>query len=250
MGFTILLRSCCRFPGIWTANFPRAWLNLAAVLLGAILMPPGHALGSGLRWKRLAWLGAVAAAVLAVRSDNPPRERRERDGNPETGLALGTVIQGWQPFARARLQNPPHRPRPRPPVPDLQYQFPQFLGPQRNGRKGPVWPGISGAPRLPVNFGDSGRIDGPGSWPPPAITQEQAAGDELVTARVLRTGTLVWSHTNLARFTEFLGGDGPRATPTIASNACTPSEPRESSIVRISPRVAGSGPWMSSRPTT
>ena len=48
-------------------------------------------------------------------------------------------------------------------------------------------------------------------------SQEQRGENELVVAYQLATGRAVWSHTNLVRFSEPLGGDGPRATPTIAA---------------------------------
>lgn len=48
-----------------------------------------------------------------------------------------------------------------------------------------------------------------------AYTQEQRGTDELITCYELLTGSLVWAHTNQVRFSEWQGGDGPRATPTI-----------------------------------
>src|SRR5205814_2462498 len=48
-----------------------------------------------------------------------------------------------------------------------------------------------------------------------AITQEQRREDELIVCYDLQTGHALWAHTNHVRFSEMLGGDGPRATPTI-----------------------------------
>jgi len=48
-----------------------------------------------------------------------------------------------------------------------------------------------------------------------AITQEQRGQDELIVCYDLATGDFIWSHTNRVRFNEPMGGDGPRATPTI-----------------------------------
>jgi outer membrane protein assembly factor BamB len=48
-----------------------------------------------------------------------------------------------------------------------------------------------------------------------AITQEQRGENELVVCYELATGRTLWMHTNQVRFNEKLGGDGPRATPTI-----------------------------------
>lgn len=48
-----------------------------------------------------------------------------------------------------------------------------------------------------------------------AITQEQRGESEAVVCYELRTGRERWAHLDPARFSETLGGDGPRATPTI-----------------------------------
>ena len=222
LGFTLLLLALLQVPADLDRNF-RAWLNLAAVLLGSILMLLWLLFGSGLRWwKRLAWLGAVVAAVLVIKWTTRP----ENAGN---GTGIPKLVWRWSPtkdeaFARAQLQttNPPSAaPAAVSQSPDLQFRFPQFLGPHRDGRLEGVrlarnW---SASPprelwRIPVGLGWSGFVVANGL----AITQEQAAEDELVTARTLRAGALVWAHTNQARFREFLGGDGPRSTPTIVSN--------------------------------
>jgi outer membrane protein assembly factor BamB len=50
---------------------------------------------------------------------------------------------------------------------------------------------------------------------PYAVTQEQRGPDELVTCYETATGKLLWSHADKVRFSETLGGDGPRATPTL-----------------------------------
>jgi outer membrane protein assembly factor BamB len=49
-----------------------------------------------------------------------------------------------------------------------------------------------------------------------AVTQEQRGENELVVCYELATGRTLWTHTNHARFSDKIGGDGPRATPTIA----------------------------------
>lgn len=101
--------------------------------------------------------------------------------------------------------------------------FPQFLGPNRNGilpdvqfatdwKKSPpkvLW-------RKPQGAGWS-SFAVVGDY---AVTQDQQQGDdgtdlECVNCYKLTSGELIWSHADLAFFSEFLGGDGPRATPTI-----------------------------------
>lgn len=51
-----------------------------------------------------------------------------------------------------------------------------------------------------------------------AFTQEQRGPGELVTCYDPFTGQLLWAHTNQARFFQWQGGEGPRATPTVHSN--------------------------------
>jgi outer membrane protein assembly factor BamB len=50
---------------------------------------------------------------------------------------------------------------------------------------------------------------------PYAVTQEQRDDEELVVCYDLMTGHIRWAHEDPGRFTSVLGGDGPRATPTI-----------------------------------
>lgn len=48
-----------------------------------------------------------------------------------------------------------------------------------------------------------------------AVTQEQRGEMEAVVCYELKSGVQRWVHTDDARFHETLGGDGPRATPTL-----------------------------------
>jgi outer membrane protein assembly factor BamB len=48
-----------------------------------------------------------------------------------------------------------------------------------------------------------------------AYTQEQRGEDELITCYELLSGKLIWAHADKAHFSQWQGGDGPRATPTI-----------------------------------
>jgi outer membrane protein assembly factor BamB len=97
-------------------------------------------------------------------------------------------------------------------------EFPQFLGPNRSGT-------LTGNPlahdwsrsqpkvlwRQPIGLGWSAfAVSGQR-----AITQEQRRENELIVCYELRSGRALWAHTNHVRFSEALGGDGPRATPTI-----------------------------------
>ena len=103
-------------------------------------------------------------------------------------------------------------------VPLPEGEFAQFLGPDRSGmltgislgrdwdRSPPItlW-------RQPIGLGWSAFAVS-GQY---AITQEQRREEELIVCYELTTGRALWAHTNRVRFSETLGGDGPRATPTI-----------------------------------
>ncbi len=98
------------------------------------------------------------------------------------------------------------------------YDFPQFLGPRRDGRlpnvqlvrtsatPRPVW-------RQPIGAGWCAFSAVNGF----AVTMEQRGPNELVSCYEIPTGRLVWSHAISVRHETLMGGVGPRATPTIHS---------------------------------
>jgi outer membrane protein assembly factor BamB len=96
--------------------------------------------------------------------------------------------------------------------------FPQFLGPDRSGvlPNSPLQCDWDRSPpktlwRQPIGLGWSAfAVSGQH-----AVTQEQRREDELIVCYELQTGRALWAHTNHVRFSETLGGDGPRATPTL-----------------------------------
>jgi len=97
--------------------------------------------------------------------------------------------------------------------------FAEFLGPgRRNAIEGiglsRNWGGAQPRKlwRQPIGVGwSSFAIVGP--W---AVTQEQRGSDELVVCYEVETGRARWAHVHPhTRFSEWQGGDGPRATPTI-----------------------------------
>jgi outer membrane protein assembly factor BamB len=101
---------------------------------------------------------------------------------------------------------------------DLDGDWPQFLGPRRDGTlpEAHLATDWSARPprelwRRPVGQGWSGfAVAGPY-----AVTQEQRGAEELVTCYGRTTGTIVWVHRDAVRHDDSLGGPGPRATPTI-----------------------------------
>ncbi len=96
--------------------------------------------------------------------------------------------------------------------------YPQFLGPDRNGeiegvRLSRDW--TAEPPKLlwrrPVGRGWSGfAVSGNA-----AVTQEQHSAEERVVRYELSTGRVEWATREVAHYQNALAGEGPRATPTI-----------------------------------
>ncbi|HVF89747.1 MAG TPA: PQQ-binding-like beta-propeller repeat protein [Blastocatellia bacterium] len=78
------------------------------------------------------------------------------------------------------------------------------------------WPsgGLPEMWRQPVGGGYSSFVIGDGL----AFTIEQRRKQEVVAAYAIQTGREVWTHGWDAEFVESMGGDGPRATPTLDEN--------------------------------
>ncbi|MDQ3623525.1 MAG: PQQ-like beta-propeller repeat protein [Verrucomicrobiota bacterium] len=190
------------------------WLTFALVLLAVSL---------GLIWflflsrfpGRLRWMTTGLLALLVLSLSQSLRVDGTRDG---TGLPR--LAWRW---------TPPHTLSPPPPAPATSSaaipvaglpDVPQFFGPNRDGivkgaglardwRQTPpkqLW-------RQPIGAGWSSFAVVAGR----AYTQEQRENKEAVTCYDLRTGRLLWTHTDDARFFQWQGGEGPRATPTIAN---------------------------------
>ena len=93
--------------------------------------------------------------------------------------------------------------------------WPSFRGSDRLGivRQAtfePSWLQPKEAWRIPVGKGwSSFAVVGPFAW-----TQEQDGEEELVTCYDAVTGARIWTHSDEVRFFNFMGGAGPRATPT------------------------------------
>jgi outer membrane protein assembly factor BamB len=95
----------------------------------------------------------------------------------------------------------------------------EFRGPQRTGhyQQQPVrtdWPsgGLAAAWKQPVGGGYASFVIAKGR----AFTIEQRGREEVVAAYDVATGRELWTNAWTATFSESMGGDGPRATPTWA----------------------------------
>ncbi len=108
-----------------------------------------------------------------------------------------------------------------PPERDDARDFPQFLGPTRNG----VCPWEDFA--LDCNWvehppAEIWRVATGAGWSGfavvghTAVTQEQRGEIECVVCRDLLSGATLWVHEDRAAYRSAVAGDGPRATPSIA----------------------------------
>jgi outer membrane protein assembly factor BamB len=156
---------------------------------------------------RIGVLGAlavsVALAAVVVRVDGVSAEMV-----PELAWRFGARPAGAPLAARGELAL----------APPSAHDFPGFLGARRDNRVpdvtlAPDW--TARPPRLrwrhPIGTGWAAFAVAGGH----AFTLEQDERGQHATARELAGGTLVWSTLVDEPFHHVLGGDGPRATPTV-----------------------------------
>lgn len=148
---------------------------------------------------------AQATASTQVVQDSAPHAAPPGDTAPRSGDAAAP------PIGRETLT----------PTTSTPPYWTDFRGPQRDGQYRER--------AIRTNWTDSGLTP---SWKQPsgggyasfviargrAFTIEQRGPDEVVAAYDVATGRELWTSTWRAAFHEFMGGDGPRATPTWADN--------------------------------
>ncbi len=205
------------------------------------------AMGSGalvlvwlLAFSRLGWkvrLGGLAAVlVLGWALTKLVRVRGY------SGDLIPVLAWGWAPESDEKLSAPTiaSAPEVKNPGPDNEHEaesslilsrpkksvqtlpfekpFTQFLGPQRNGwvPREPLsedWyqhpPKQRWRKKIGLGWSSFAVFEGK------AVTQEQRGKNEWVICYELASGEILWAQTDEARFSERMGGDGPRATPTI-----------------------------------
>lgn len=191
--------------------------QIVALSFGAILL--WFLFFTSLRWwVRLTSFAVLVAAVFGV-------SLLIRVDGSTSGAGGPRIVWKWTPALDSRLPDlqiptaPPDAISL--PTPDSIAAFPEFLGPGRSNviLGAQLETNWSAHPpqqlwRQPIGLGWSAfAVAGTR-----AITQEQRGPLELVVCYNLLTGTPAWAHTNHVRFAEQLGGDGPRATPTIHDN--------------------------------
>lgn len=200
------------------------YITAAISLFTVLLLALWGVLFTGLSFgKRMillfALLAVVAAGVFVVKNYT-------RVEGSYSGSGFPRLVWKWTPSPDARLPElapiaatneltetlPPDA---------AGAEFTEFLGPGRTNvirgihleRDWKTYPPVE-VWRRPIGLGWSGFVVADGR----AITQEQRGDHELVVCYSAAGGDVLWAHTNLVRFSEALGGDGPRATPTIAAD--------------------------------
>ena len=138
----------------------------------------------------------------AVANPEPEPSSRPREQAPPVPDARDDT-RGTEPARPAAREDPPY--------------WIEFRGPNRDGhyRERPIltsWPagGLTPLWKQPVGGGYASFAIAHGR----AFTIEQRRHQEVVAAYDVRTGLELWSHGWDGEFREWMGGDGPRATPT------------------------------------
>ena len=202
-----------------------AFLEPILILIGvltAFFLGLWYVFFTGLPWRTRWILVLIGAAFLASLYFGVKRLTRVQGSIGGSGIPR--LVWKWSPKPEGAANPVMLEPQtasasqPASPVRLQEGDFPQCLGPDRSG----VLSGISLSSnwdlsppktiwRRPIGLGWSAfAVSGQH-----AVTQEQRREDELIVCYELQTGHALWAHTNHVRFSEALGGDGPRATPTI-----------------------------------
>lgn len=196
----------------------RAFMSILLVLLWLLTTALWWALGS--EGKRLRRLGVVALGIIAVLAffKTSVRYAGSADGSAMPQLAWKWTKTDAPVLAPLVMIPTSSESQNLGAVPEGVADSLQFMAPQGSAaRPAASWSTDWKAQpprevwRKPVGLGWSGfSVVGRR-----AITQEQREGDECVTCYDIATGEVLWSHADKTRFSEAMGGDGPRSTPTI-----------------------------------
>lgn len=205
--------------GEWVESYLAAYFTAAVSVIVVVVMMVWFGVSAPLPLRARIWglvgfasvLGLMAIVLMAT----------TRPDGVYTGVGVPRRVWKWSPRAGEAAALLPVLINGGPvnlttTTPD---DFPQFLGPARNNavRGAGLSRDWSHPPRQlwrqPIGLGWSsfaivGRY---------AVTQEQRGEKELTICYEAQTGNARWEHANDAHFSEWQGGDGPRATPTIAN---------------------------------
>ena len=199
-----------QIPPDWERN-TKSWLTMAIAVLGLVLGLIWFAFLSRFPWRvRLLVVAALGLAGFGV-------AKMVRVTGTISSIGFPRMAWTWTP---ARVPPPAAVPQLVPSVTAAANlaDVPQFFGPNRDGivtgaklardwttsRPKQLW-------RQPIGAGWSAFAVVGGR----AYTQEQRGESEAVTCYDVLTGKLIWRQTHVARFAQWQGGEGPRATPTV-----------------------------------
>ena len=189
-------------------------LAIAAASGSFALLRTGGVTGGGDTDFHFRWTPTAEERLLARVRDEPPPPK-PAPVPPVRNDAAEVAPAGPTPAPAA-----PDAPKTSPPDPitHTPAEWPGFRGPNRDNVIQGVRVETDWSQKPPIELWR--RPVGPG-WSSFAVsrdliyTQEQRGEDEVVSCYRLSTGEPVWRHRDAARFSEFPGGPGPRATPTV-----------------------------------
>lgn len=202
---------------------------MGAVVLALVLLFVWWTLFSRTRWRiRLIMLGAAAVVGvvfgLAVRIDGVSGEmfpkiafRWSETAEERSAALLEEIEESSGDVVSGASSEPPVAGERMGPLWKLQAgDWPQFRGPNRDGVARGItipedWAPEKSLWKRPVGLGWSSFAI-VGDY---AFTQEQRGDFETIVCYAAQTGEPLWVHQNKAKFSEPLGGVGPRATPTF-----------------------------------
>lgn len=201
-----------------TGHVARAFASPALALLGLLVTACWWALGScpGRKVRNL-----LAVLLMFTAVGFALTKLLRYDGSAD-GSALPRLAWRWSSHEEPVLPDLAKFASLKPasnlsPPPGLE-DWPQFMGPGGDGAApAPGWQTDwkTHPPRevwrQPVGLGWSGFVVAGRR----AVTQEQRGQQEAVVCYDITNGGVLWAHEDHARFSEPMGGDGPRATPTI-----------------------------------
>ncbi len=189
-------------------------LGAAAIAVALLLVWWGAFSRAPGKWRLAGFAVIVAILALAAAS----YRIRGVDGD------LVPILEPrWSPRAEPANRLPPanHPGNTSPSATPAHPDFPQFLGPNRTGvlPGPPLDAGWAAHPpqilwKKPIGAGWSGFVIIGNR----AVTQEQGGDQELVTCYDVTTGQRLWAHPEPAHYQTVIAGEGPRATPAVASN--------------------------------
>jgi outer membrane protein assembly factor BamB len=204
----------------WFESYVGAWLTVVIIAVAILALLLWLAIFSGIAARTR--LVATAAAVGGIVAVIAGAYLTLRVDGTVSGVGVPRLVWKWSRPSAVELTELPVIAGDSAPV-DLSTttpnDSPEFLGPgrrnaitgiglSRNWSKPPreLW-------RQPVGLG-WGSFAVVGNW---AVTQEQRGNREVTVCYEVASGKARWENAHdQTRFSEWQGGDGPRATPTIS----------------------------------